>query len=46
MGKGSKRRKGEDTSKLNNNWDEINWSKPKKKEVKPEIQDIKDDESL
>ena len=34
MSKGSKRRK-EDTSKIVDNWDNIDWGKPKKKEVKP-----------
>ena len=34
MSKGSKRRK-EDTSKIVDNWDNIDWSKPEKKEVKP-----------
>jgi len=41
MGKGSNRRK-ENTSKINDNWDNIDWGKPKKKEVKPETRDIKD----
>ena len=41
MGKGSKRRK-ENTSRISDNWDNIDWSKPKKKEVKPETRDIKD----
>lgn len=34
MSKGSKRRK-EDTSKIVDNWDNIDWGKPKEKEVKP-----------
>ena len=34
MGKGSKRRE-EDTSKIVNNWDSINWDKPKKEKNKP-----------
>ena len=41
MSKGSKRRK-ENTSKINDNWDNIDWGKPKKEEVKPETRDIKD----
>tara|TARA_R100001163_G_C4950284_1_gene118326 strand:- start:270 stop:419 length:150 start_codon:yes stop_codon:yes gene_type:complete len=41
MSKGSKRRK-EDTSKIVDNWDNIDWGKPKEKEVKPETRDIKD----
>ena len=41
MSKGSKRRK-EDTSKINDNWDGIKWSKPKKKEVKPKERDLTD----
>ena len=41
MSKGSKRRK-EDIEKINDNWDDIYWDKPKKKEVKPETRDIKD----
>ena len=41
MSKGSKRRK-EDTSKVIDNWDDIDWDKPKKEEVKPEPRDIKD----
>ena len=32
----------ENTSKINDNWDNIDWGKPKKKEVKPETRDIKD----
>ena len=35
MGKGSKRRK-EITCKIVEIWDNIDWGKPKKKEVKPE----------
>ena len=41
MSKGSKRRK-EDISKIGDNWDDIDWGKPKKEEVKPEPRDIKD----
>ena len=41
MSKGSKRRK-EDIGKIADNWDNIDWGKPKKKEVKPETRDIKD----
>ena len=41
MSKGSKRRK-EDTGKINNNWDTIKWSKPKKKETKPKTRSIED----
>lgn len=41
MSKGSKRRK-EDTSKINDNWDSIKWSKPKEKEVKPKERDLTD----
>jgi hypothetical protein len=41
MSKGSKRRK-EDTCQVNDNWDSIDWDKPKKKEVKPDPRDIKD----
>jgi hypothetical protein len=41
MSKGSKRRK-EDTCQVNDNWDSIDWGKPKKKEVKPDPRDIKD----
>ena len=33
---------GEDTSKINDNWDGIKWSKPKKKEVKPKERDLTD----
>ena len=41
MSKGSKRRK-ENTSKIVDNWDNIDWGKPKEKEVNPETRDIKD----
>ena len=41
MSKGSKRRT-EDNSKIVNNWDNIDWGKPKKKEIKPEPRDLKD----
>lgn len=41
MSKGSKRRK-EDTGKINDNWDDIKWDKPKKKEVEPKARDVKD----
>ena len=32
MSKGSKRRK-EDTEKISDNWDDIDWGKPKKKDA-------------
>jgi len=41
MSKGSKRRK-ENPSKIVENWDNIDWGKPAKEEVKPETRDIKD----
>lgn len=41
MSKGSKRRK-EDISKIGDNWDDIDWGKPKEEEVEPKPRDIKD----
>ena len=45
MSKGSKRRK-EDIEKINDNWDDINWDKPKKKEVKKPPTPVKKPEKI